>query len=152
MYISKKPIFSINKFLKIYLLLFLLILSSAAVADKNFIFAGIDEKSGSLTLLDMNSVKPSIEKGFNTVDRWNYYYKSPTSVVYAKNILLVDCKITPNNEGLIRFYVISRTSYMENDKIKFHRNSIRDESGVSKKTYDGKDVPLYEVLKKYICK
>ena len=152
MYISKKSIFSIDKFFKISSLLFLLILSGTAVADKNFIFAGINEKSGSLTLVDINSVKPSIEKGFNTVERWTYFYKNPTSVVYSKNILLVDCIGRPNNDGLIRFYVISRTSYMKNDEIRFHQNSIRDESGVSKKTYDGKDVPLYEVLKNYICK
>ena len=46
-----------------------------SASTKYLHYSGINEKIGSVRLLDVNSVKPFKIKGFKTVEEWNYFYK-----------------------------------------------------------------------------
>ena len=88
-----------------------------SASTKYLHYSGINEKIGSVSLLDVNSVKPFKIKGFKTVEEWHYIYKPKYSAVsYYKTTLIVDCNNKQlGSKGFITFYSVHD---------KFHRTLI----------------------------
>lgn len=129
-----------------------------SASTKYLHYSGINEKIGSVSLLDVNSVKPFKIKGFKTVEEWHYIYKPKYSAVsYYKTTLIVDCNNKQlGSKGFITFYYGASTMYDKNDRIIGSRRSNEitkeNESGAPKIFGDNLENPIYHALNKVVCK
>lgn len=155
MLLNKKITFQI-------LIFFLSILNiNSAYADKELIFININEKSGSIELLDKNSIKPYKIKGYKVLDRWSYFYKKHyNNVSYAKGSYIIDCLNKDPVEKVINLYYLTSTSYTPDNSVRFNPTSPYESNPITDKNMgrvykyhgDGTENPLYSVLSNYVCK
>jgi len=152
-----------NKRATFQILLFFLSISNinSAYADKDLIFIDINEKSGSIELLDKNSIKSYKVKDYKTLDTWRYFYKKHyNNVSYAKSSYIIDCNDKDTVEKVINLYYLTSTSYTPDNSVRFHPASPYESNPITAKNMgrvykshgDGTKNPLYSVLNKYVCK